>query len=422
MEQALTRRAGRPYDIIVWGATGFTGQLVAEYLARSGPADLRWGIAGRSAKKLEEIKQMVESIRKFSKFQVFVADSDDKASLDAFVAQTRVVLTTVGPFMKYGMKLVESCVNNQTHYIDSTGESPFVKKAIDLYGEKAKAEGTILVPMSGFDSVPADLGSFLVAQHFKVKHGKKTAQVAASVVKMSGGISGGTLASMINIINSGEMGSAAGPYALTPKEYIPADPKAAPGPTILKYDPIIKMWRCLWLMEAVNTQVVMRSNGLFGNQYGSKFKYSEAMGRKSIFSAIAINVSMGVAIISVLIPVVRWFLAYMIPPGTGPTRKQIENGSIHMVFTGVSETASTEEKPLQAIAEIKFYKDPGYGETAKMLAESALSVLDREKMNKLPDGAFKPVPAGFLTPATAFGNILIDRLIKSNWSVTVRDA
>ncbi|KAF9402268.1 hypothetical protein BGZ94_004969, partial [Podila epigama] len=272
--------AAREFDLIIYGATGFTGLRSAQYLARTYPQGVRWAIAGRSLAKLEEVRQTLVAIDPaLSSLPLITANASDLASLEAMTARTKVVISTVGPFLAYGVPLVEACVNKNTHYIDSTGETPFVHKIIEKYHEEARAKNVVVVPCCGFDSVPSDIGTKMVVDFLKKEHGLDTKTVKMSVTKLRGGVSGGTLASVCGIIESkeGGVGAMVDQNLLVPQSVAS---KVAPSkvsiPTVF-YDYDFKLWQAYFFMSSTNEKIVKRSHGLGveanGTGYGPQFSY-----------------------------------------------------------------------------------------------------------------------------------------------------
>ena len=264
----------RQFDIVIYGATGFTGKLVAEYLASNSPTTLKLAIGGRSLSKLESVA--LELSQSFSrKVDIIVADSFNLQELNDMTSKTKVVISTVGPFSKYGELLVESCVSNSTHYIDSTGEPSFIRSIIDKYHDEAFQRNVKIVPSCGFDSLPSDLGSLLIANYFK-SMGATTTSIEVAVWDVSGGISGGTIATMSHIIGSStiaqlnEMGSN-GNY-LVPDAFTKHRVHAQ---TSLYYNEAFGKWISPFVMEGANLRYVRRSASLLN--YGPEFQYSEGV-------------------------------------------------------------------------------------------------------------------------------------------------
>ncbi|KAJ3325839.1 hypothetical protein HDV06_002224 [Boothiomyces sp. JEL0866] len=413
----------RTYDIIVWGATGFTGRLVAEYLTVHAPAQVKFAIAGRSKSKLAEIANMIKPLDKVERFAAgvptLVADSADQKSLDALVAQAKVIITTVGPYAKYGLPLVDACVRHKTHYLDLTGEPHFVKKVIDLYHEQAVENKTLIINSSGFDSVPSDIGTLLIANHFKSK-GLSTNNVRYSAWAVSGGVSGGTLASGTNMIDQMsfkelmEMNS--NPDYLTPKQ-VNKNTWTTAG---LYYDKGLKVWQFPFFMEVCNLRNVRRSNYLL--DYGPNFQYCEGTRAPNVVVAALATVLFYSCTVLMLVRPFRRLANYLVPPGTGPNEKTRKNGFFVTKLYG--EATDNTGKNIGALAVVKGVDDPGYGETSKMISEAALTlVLDQGKF-KDPSivGQFKLHEGGVVTPASAMGLAYAIRLRNAGMTFSVTDA
>ncbi|KNC98729.1 uncharacterized protein SPPG_06407 [Spizellomyces punctatus DAOM BR117] len=423
-----SKNPDRPYHIIVWGATGFTGSLVAEYLAQHAPKNVKFAIAGRSQKKLEDVRNKVAKLAPERKnIPLIIADSGDEASLDKLVSQTRVIISTVGPFLKYGIPLVGACVRNQTDYVDITGEPPFIREIIDKYHDEAVKNGTFIVPSCGFDSLPSDLGTLLVADHF-AKQGKKTASVRMSVDALKGGPSGGTVASLMGVLTETsykEQWKMLDPYYLNPRD-APKGPDSS-IPSFFGYDRDLKKWQTYFVMEAINTRNVRRSNALLGLAYGPDLRYTETHGQPGFLSASAISVGSAVAGTMMVVPPFQWAAKWaankFIPAGTGPTRKEIEEGFFRVKLVGEAVKEANEEKPLKAIATVTGVQDPGYGETSKMLSESALCLaLDRDRLSTKEAGSFAgKVNGGVVTAASSMGMVLVERLRKAGMGFEVQN-
>ncbi|KAI8904564.1 saccharopine dehydrogenase [Powellomyces hirtus] len=430
MVNTTQRNADRPYDVIVWGATGFTGALVAEYLAKSAPQDVKFAIAGRNKEKLASVTERMSKVAPNRKnIPVIIANIDDQASLDRMVSQARVVISTAGPFMQHGHELVEACVNNKTDYIDSTGEPPFVRAIIDKHHEKAAADGTMIVPGCGFDSIPSDMGAFMLADHL-AKKGKKTASVKMTVDDMKGIASGGTVASLLGVLTET-------PYKdqwkmMDPYYLCPADAKRGPDsavPPVFHYSRDFGKWQSYFVMEMTNTRIVRRSNALFGNAYGPNFAYSETQGQSNLLTASAVTVAGGAIASALVLPPVQWAAKWaankFVPAGSGPTKEQIETGYFKCRAIGEAVKEPNEQTAVKAVAHINGIQDPGYGETSKMLAESALTLalVDRKTLaSPASAGAFAgKITGGVLTASTAMGYSLINRLRAAGMTFDVAD-
>lgn len=406
--------AASEFDVIVWGATGFTGQLVAEYLLQSyglqaidgAPAvvgkyaePVRWAIAGRNAEKLADLqKRLGEAV------PIVVADSDDAASLTALVARTAVVLTTVGPYAQYGSKLVAACAASGTHYCDLTGEVQWMRKMIDQHQAAAEKSGARIVHTCGFDSIPSDLGTLFVHNAMRAKSNDNCGYVKYRASKFKGGFSGGTVASMMYMMEEAERDPGlkdllADPYALNPV----GGSRGLDGPdkTTPQYDEDFANYVGPFVMAAVNTRVVRRSNALMNNRYGTGFCYDEAtlMGDGPVGFAKSLAMSTGSALMNGVTTVrtLREFMQRFVPqPGEGPNEELRENGFFEIEFCARGE--ADPENEVRAI--VRGDKDPGYGSTSKMIAESAVCLA----LDDLDCGG------GVWTPASAMGEALIARL------------
>ncbi|KAJ3217011.1 hypothetical protein HDU67_008656 [Dinochytrium kinnereticum] len=425
MVQVVAREL-RPYDIVgeqrhlalISGATGFTGRLVVEYLAINAPKSLKFAMAGRSKSKLEDIRMKITEVEpSAAKIPILVADSSDIASLEAVAAQTRVVLTTVGPFMKFGVPLVDACVRIGTDYVDSTGESPFIRKIIDLYHDAAVENGVTIVPSCGFDSVPSDIGALMLSDHF-AKKGLQTAAIRYTAHNFKGGVSGGTIHSAMGLMELPFKDQ----FALRDLDYLL--PKGVTGPkypssAMLRYEKATKKWQNYFFMEISNTRYVRRSWALFAKAYGPAFKYSETMASANLLLALLSIIGMTFAFPLIMFPPFRWLVKKLVPQGTGPSEEAMKKGFFTVKLVGEAEDQS------KAIATFHCPADPGYRGTAIMLAEAALvlalqrSDLDRAGVNVV--GSFRPLKGGVLTAATAVGLVLAERLRKAGCTLTVDD-
>jgi len=391
----------RPYDVVLFGATGFTGKLVAEYLARATKGkNLKWAVAGRNKAKLEAV---VKELGIDAAVPCLVANADDAASLDALVPQARVVCTTVGPYAKYGKNLVSSCTRHGTHYCDLTGEVPFIRWSIDENHAKAVGTRTRIVHCCGFDSIPFDLGVHMLFAHAK----KPLAWAKSFAGESKGGFSGGTIASMLNLVEEAERDKSvrrilSDPHALDPgangargrSNGVDRDQRG------VRFDRDIGRWTAPFVMAQVNTRVVRRSNALL--HYGDAFRYSESMslpkGPRGLVMASAITAGMAAFVGAASVPATRRLMQQrLLPkPGEGPSKEAREKG-----FFKVRVLAETEDGA-RLSGRVEGHADPGYGETSKMLGESALCLAEDE-------GAL-PERFGVLTPASAMGMRLVDRL------------
>ena len=375
------------FDIVVYGASGFTGRLVAEYLAsRSGePRDLKWAMAGRSLDKLAAVRDEIGAPKDTP---LIAADAADPASLDAMLKRTKAVLTTVGPYQLYGTELVSACVKSGTDYLDLCGEPVWMRQMIDKYQAAAQASGARIVFSCGYDSIPFELGVFFLQDAAKAKFGSTFNRVKGRVRKMKGTFSGGTAASMKAIFSAAASDPSLLPMLRDPFVLTPGfqGPKQPPGNKPL-FDDDLDMWVAPFVMANINTRNVHRSNFLLGFPYGQDLIYDEMMvagpkdtGEAMAKAIVAGNNKMG---------------AQGGPkPGEGPSKEEREAGYFDLLFLGIAPDGR------QMRAVVTGDRDPGYGCTAKMIAESAICLV-REASD---------VPGGIWTPGAAFGHRLIKRL------------
>jgi short subunit dehydrogenase-like uncharacterized protein len=392
--------AERPFDIVVFGATGFTGGLVAEYLhTREG---LRWAIAGRSEPKLEAVRSALGA----AELPSLVADSANASALDAVCSQTRVLITTVGPYFKYGKEVVAACARQGTHYCDLTGESHFAAWSAAHHDEAARASGARIVHNAGYDSIPSDLGTWMMSEAMR-ERGATLGSVRA-FAKAKGTASGGTIDTMrTSIAAAGKdkdvRRAMADPYALYPQgEPRGLDKGDAPP---VSFDEEIGSWVAPFFMAPTNGPVVRRSNALLGFPYGREFRYREVMptgkGAGGWFGAWGVALGLGAFLGGMTFAPTRWVLDKVLPkPGEGPDRAAREAGWFEHRFVARGTRDDGEEVVLRGV--VGGDKDPGYGSTAIMLAETALCLAFDD-----PEGAR---PGGVHTPASAMGTSLIQRL------------
>ncbi len=400
----------RQYDLIVMGATGFTGKLVVEYLIQHygiKPNEFSWAIAGRNSEKLKQVKQSLENIDpKSMTIPEIVADSHDQKSLDDMTSKCMVIITTVGPYLKYGHLLVESCAKNGTHYCDLTGEVPFIKESIDQFDTIAKQNHCRIIHSCGFDSVPSDIGVLLLQQEAMKKYGKPCDEIRLYVRAMRGGFSGGTVESMFNIYDYVSdkphlQKALKNPYSLAP-DTVDTPPPAIPSLKTIKWDNEIMRWVCPFAMAGINTKVVRRSNGIMNHYYGNTFQYSEVYSFKKGPMGLckAVSMTCGLAVVKIamrfklLLYVLRKF--FLPSPGQGPSKSVRENGFFKLQLVGLTD--KVEKINLTVSGD----SDAGYSATAKMITESALSLLLEEK--------HLPNTQGVLTTASGIGQIIVKRL------------
>ena len=377
----------REFDLVVFGASGYTGKLVAEYIQNEygGDQSLKWALAGRNKDKLAGIK---EDLNLESDLTILEVDSNDQESLDAMTSAAKCILTTVGPYQLYGSNLVESCAKNGTDYVDLTGEPGWMYEMINEHKEAAKKSGARIVFSCGFDSIPFDLGVYFVQQAVRDKFGKPAQHVRGRVKAMNGEFSGGTIASlgatMAALKEKPELIKVlANPFSLT---------EGFEGPTQLDdskvlLDEKLNMWVAPFVMAPINTKNIHRSNALLGHEYGEDFCYDEMMiagegeEGKQIADAMTSANPMG---------------GENVPqPGEGPSQESREQGNYDVLFF-----ADIDEECIEA--RVTGDMDPGYGSTSKMITESAMCLI--HDCNDLPGGIY--------TPAPAMGSKLIKRLIE----------
>lgn len=403
----------RSYDVVLYGASGFVGQQTVQYFLRHpAAAQVRWAIAGRNRQKLEAVRDKFGAT-----IDVLVADSQDQSAIDAIVAQTRVLLTTAGPFALYGNALVDACVRYQTHYVDITGETPWVKTLIDRYHDQAAVDGTRIIPCCGFDSVPSDLGAYLVVRQMQHNWGVSCRQVNA-YFQASGGFNGGTLASAFNLYDSQAAAQMQQPFLLNP-------PTAAPppeddrnrDPQIPAFDAELNTWVAPFFMSPVNTRIVRRSSALadqWQESYGTDFTYQEYLKFDQPLAWLkASSITAGLALFAgaLLQPQLRSLLHPFLPqPGSGPSEQTMNEGWFSCELIGTA----ADGRQMRGL--IRDQGDPGNRATVKFVCESALSLA--LQFEQLPGGQTR---GGILTPATGLGQVLAERLRQAGMTVEVTE-
>lgn len=389
----------REFDVIVYGASGFTGRLVAEYMNRTygAGANVAWAMAGRDVAKLEAIKSEIGASA-----PVIAANARDAASLEAMAKRAKVVLTTVGPYQLYGEPLVAACVKAGTDYVDLCGEPNWMAEMIAKYEAAAKASGARITFSCGFDSIPFDGGVFFLEQEMQKRFGAPAVRVRGRVRKMKGGFSGGTMASMLETMKAVKANPRIGAVLIDPFALAPNKGPAQPNGEIAKYDADIPSWSAPFVMAAINTKNVHRTNALLNYAYGRDFQYDEMMltgdgagGEKRAKGAVSAakmqRNMLGFA------PTRAILTTFVLPkPGQGPSKEEREGGMYDVLYVG--ETAKGEK--LSAV--VTGDKDPGYASTSKMISEAALCLAQ--------DVGRDATPGGVWTPMSAMGVKLIDRL------------
>ena len=400
--------SSRDHDIVIYGATGFVGVLTAKYLAEHAPPDVRIALGGRSQPKLERTRTELGV-----DWPLVVADSQDHEAVKALAESTRVVATTVGPYFKFGKPLVEACAAAGTHYADLTGEVLFMRWSIDAADVAARASGARIVHTCGFDSIPSDIGTLLLHEAARAGGHGELGETSFVVKAMRGGASGGTIDSARTTVDAVKKDRSirrllADPYALSPDR--PAEPDLGPERDSLKpvHDDALGGWLAPFVMGSVNTRVVRRSNSLQDHAYGSRFRYRELMltggGPLGLAKSAGVAGGIGGVFAGLAIPGTRQLLDRVLPdPGEGPSEKDRERGFFNIDIHTTTSTGT------RLRCEIRVKGDPGYKATGVMLGESALCLA----LDDLPEAA------GVLTPASAMGRVLADRLGSAGHSYRV---
>ncbi|BAU15171.1 saccharopine dehydrogenase [Leptolyngbya sp. NIES-3755] len=400
----------RSYDVVLYGASGFVGKQTVQYFASQvSPHSVRWAVAGRNRQKLEAVRDQVGV-----SVDVLVADSQDQQAIDTIVSQTRVILTTAGPFALYGNPLVDACVRFKTHYVDITGETPWVRTLIDRYHQQAAIDGTRIIPCCGFDSVPSDLGTYLIVRRLQ-ELGMACQQVKA-YFQAAGGFNGGTLASAFNLYDSQGLAQMNAPFLLNPdRNQTQAELDRNRDPQLPSFDPDLNTWIAPFFMGVVNTRIVRRSAALYEawqDSYGADFSYQEYLKfEEPLASLKATGITAGLALFvgAVQQPQVRSLLQPLLPqPGSGPSEQTMNEGwfSCELIGTAV------DGRKIRGL--IRDQGDPGNRSTVKFVCESALGL--GLQMDDLPGGQPR---GGVLTPATGLGEVLAQRLRRTGMVIEI---
>ena len=381
-------------DIVIYGATGFTGKLVVEYMQQkyANSPNIKWGLAGRSLEKLNKVK---EKLRVSPEVPCLVVDSDDKDSISKMVNETKCVLTTVGPYQLYGSDLVSECANQGTDYVDLCGEPGWMHEMIETHSDAAKDSGSRIIFSCGFDSIPFDLGVLFVQNAAEDKFGKPALSVRGRVRAMNGEFSGGTAASLGATMNALKINPElftilANPFALSNGFNGPEQP-ADSRPYL---DEKLDAWVAPFFMAPINTKNIHRSNALMNHKYGEEFYYNEMMltgsgdqGEEAAKMVASSN------------PLTEKPLL----PGEGPSRESRENGNYDLLFCADMPDGSV------ISASVIGDMDPGYGSTSKMIAESAICLISE----------CENLGGGIYTTAPSMGTKLIKRL-EDNAGITFK--
>lgn len=399
----------REFDVVIFGATGYSGAVTARYLAEHAPPGMTIALAGRSLTKLEQLRATLPS--RAGSWPLIIAEVDTPSTLDAMAARTRVVLTTVGPWMRYGENVVAAAVNAGCHYLDLTAEPPFVRWTIDKFHEQAAANGSRIVNSVGFDSVPSDLPVYLLHRTVSDDNEGTLTDTTMVLRKIVGWVSGGSVDTgrvfaehafkpgfLRLMLNRESLTDSPGTDA-APRAKQPFDIRVVRGKSV---DPTVKGTLAPFIAGMYNTRVVRRSNALLGGAYGPGFRYQETLGliRLPVVSAVAAGVvTLGYAIglSAFALPPVRRLLDVVLPkPGNGPGQLVKNNGAL------TCETYSRTTTGARYKAVFHSDYDPGYEMTAVIIGEAAIALIE--------DSDRLPAIAGVLTPAAAFGDVLVERL------------
>jgi short subunit dehydrogenase-like uncharacterized protein len=393
------------HDVVVFGATSFVGRILCRYLLdRFGTrGELSWAAAGRSKPRLEDLRAALGSGA--ANLPLVVADAADERALHSLVARARMVVSTVGPYALYGEPLVKVCAGTGTDYCDLTGEVQWIRRMIERYEHAARESGARIVHCCGFDSIPSDLGVHFLQREAMRRFGQPCVSVKMRVRAMRGGFSGGTVASLMNVVKETAADPSLrrelqNPYSLCPPDGRPKTRQ--PGVKSAEFDADFGAWTAPFVMSAINTRVVQRSYALLGRPWGEKFTYDEAVltgrGLKGRLAATGMTAGLAGFMVAGALPPTRWALErFVLPaPGAGPSPEEQRKGFFDLRFFG--KTADGRSLRTKVTGD----RDPGYGSTGKMLGEAAACLA-------LDLGPREPA-GGFWTPATIFGDRLVTRL------------
>lgn len=394
----------REFDLLLWGASGFTGRLVAAHLARAtGPRALRWAVGGRDPEKLAAVLHEIGA----PGIPVMLGDGHDPRSMADLARSAGVICSTVGPYALHGTELVAACADTGTHYCDLSGEVHWMRRMIDAHHERARETGARIVHSCGFDSIPSDLGCLFLQQKAIARYGKPCSAVKLFVRRMKGGFSGGTIASILNAMDAARRSPEdrrvlADPYALNPVgERDGPDRRDQARPL---RDPDAESWTAPFVMAPVNTRIVRRSHALLGWPWGHRFRYSESVitgpGAAGLARAVALSGVLGGFMAAASVAPSRALMSrFLLPkPGEGPDEAAREAGGFEMLLIGRHPSATQRRLRARVVGR----GDPGYGATSRMLAEAATCLaLDADRL---------PAAGGSLTPAAALGAVLIEGL------------
>ncbi|KAI0076364.1 NAD(P)-binding protein [Panus rudis PR-1116 ss-1] len=414
-------------DLLVLGATGFTGKLITKYLfEHPEKSKFSFAIAGRSKSKLEELKR---TLRLDDSVRVIQVDVSSKTQLDEVIKQAKVVINTVGPFYLYSTPVVEACARNGTHYVDLSGEPHWTHDIIFEYDYLATKTGSVIIPSAGYDSIPSDLAVYLSYKHLKSVSPNSSIEYSVNAHKVRGGFSGGTIATLLSSLENlswKERAKSAQDWYIS---MVQGPPQTRPK--LLYKLPFSNppVYGALSPMASINCANVQRTWGLFEHvkrssrdpvttqqlpSYGPKFKFEEFFVRKSLFQSIVFSLGLITFVAALMIPPVRWFAKFFLPkPGEGPSEDVQKRG--YLELTNITTSSDHPAKNIRTI--IKGRGDPGYSLTAVMISEAALSLLlDNSELPAFSDTWRKNSEygvGGILTPVTALGEVLVRRLEKT---------
>jgi short subunit dehydrogenase-like uncharacterized protein len=403
----------REHDLVVLGATGFVGRLLAAYLAREAPAGMRVALAGRSLERLEKVRADLPAAA--LEWPLVVCDATDPDQVAGLARSTRVVVTTVGPYARYGLPLVRACAEAGTHYADLTGEVLFVRDAADAAHETAASTGARIVTACGFDSIPSDLGVLLLYREAERQGLGGLGDTTLLVTRLSGGVSGGTVDSKRSQVEALEADPERrhvlhDPFALSADRVAEPDRSGQRDAMYVYRDATTGRWTAPWLMASFNSRIVRRSDSLLGHAYGPAFRYREAVGfgrgTRGRVQAYGLAAALGTAFTAMSNPRTRPLADRILPsPGQGPGAKAREEGYFRV------EVRTTTQSGRRLRSVVAAQGDPGYAATAVMLGESALCLA--EDADRLGSGG------GVLTPAVAMGDVLVERLRIAGMTLSV---
>ncbi len=399
----------RELDLVLYGATGFIGNQCARYLKDYAAPSTRWAIAGRDRRKLEDLAGALGLTDQVS---VIVADGQSPPAIEEMVRSTRTVVAVASPYGRIGEPVVAACVQHRTDYLDLTGETPWVRDMIDRYHDRAQSDGTRIVPCCGFDAVPSDIGTLVLVDALR-RQGRTCRAVKAFFV-VSGGINGGTAASILNVYESGEVQRLNDPFLLNPQGTRPPA-GTSQDPVAAHYDSDLGAWVAPFVMAPVNTRVVRRSAALmeqWREPYGTDFTYQEYLDTGSPFSWVSATMAasgLAAGRASLLFPGGRQLAEIFSPkPGTGPSEREMDDGHFRCRLVASAHDGSL------AWARLADRGDPANRVTVKILCEAALALATQR--SELPGGEAR---GGILTPATALGSVLMDRLRSAGMTLEV---